>query len=158
VRRPEVPARRLGPWVALAAILGVGVSVATAAQGRWVPKRTQTLWFFFAPGQKGLASEARRIGDYLRVHPELDFRPCLLLDDGEPIRRPSRDLAETIRILQALQGPGFALPLWDGEGAAFARELGIERLPAYALVDARAKKAHVATGQGARFEDLLPCR
>jgi hypothetical protein len=124
-------------------------------------RKSRELWFFFAPSQKNLREEVRAIGAFLIKHPELKFRPCLLAGDWDPIRKPSADFAGTIEELRTLGGPSFSLPVWDDEGLARARELGVDRLPAVALLDAPdkpgARRAHLAVGRGVNLEELFSC-
>ncbi len=164
MRRPDAWSWRLGNWAAVVVVLALGIGVVGAQERAAVrgPRKDRTLWFFFAPSQRGLAKEVRRIGEVLRSHPEIGFRPCLVVDDWSLVRRPSQDFAETVKALRSLIGPEFSLPLWDDEGLALARAIGVERVPAYALIETAPKggtrRAHLAYGQGAKIEEILRCR
>jgi len=156
-------ARPLALAAGLAAVAaGAAIAGAQAPQGGRPPAKTRTLWFFFAPSQKGLAEEAARLRDLLKAHPDLELRASVLVDDWSHIRKPCEELAHALKVLAAVVGPGFSLPLWDDEGLRMARELGVDRLPAYALVEhaprGTGRHAHVAYGRGANLTELVRCK
>lgn len=145
------------PFVAAGVLaLAAALSAENARSAR--PGGSRELWFFFSPSAKGLAREAQALGAFLTEHPEVVLRPCLLVKDWKDVAQPGSDLADTIAALRALSGSLFSLPLWDEEGLRLARALGIERLPAYALLDAPEKsgprKARLAYGKGANLQEL----
>lgn len=151
---------------ALLAILGAAVTLAAAgsaiAQARRAPPQDapqRELWLFFTPDTARLAADVRTLGEVLGRHSDLALRPALLSESTAFLKAPPVDLADTVKALAALPGPGLSLRLWDDEGLARARELGIDRFPAWALVDppdrAGTRRARVAFGYGAKLEELL---
>jgi len=146
----------------VALVAGLGLARAQERQGGRPHAKTRTLWFFFAPSQTGLAKEAARIREILKAHPDLELRASVLVDDWSLIRKPPEDLAQALKDVASVVGPGFSLPLWDDEGLRMARDLGVDRLPAYALVEpARPggqRRAHVAYGRGANLVELVRCK
>ena len=142
-----------------------------AGQGKTpveTPERSSKLWFFFSTSQKDLQKEVARLRAFLKSHPEIAFRPCLLVEDFGAMKKPTKDFAATLRELGAISGPGFSMPVWDAERVNFAQKLRIRRLPAYALVtDSKrssttrgqaARRAHLAFGRGVNFKELVTCR
>jgi|GEM_PF-5147028 len=134
------------------------------------PEKRRQLWLFFSPTGKNLSEDVRAIGELLKRHEDVELRPCLLVDDWEAFEHPTEDFTRTLkelRSLEALEGASpFSIRVWDEEGLVLARQLGIERLPAYALLvvdgmsgaKAACRRAHLAYGCGARLEDLLRCK
>ena len=121
------------------------------------------LWFFFSTSQKNLQKEVARLRTFLELHPEIAFRPCVLVEDFAAIKKPTKDFAATLRELGAIAGTGFSMPVWDAEGVNFAQRLRIRRLPAYALVTGTTRgqashRAHLAFGRGVDFRELMRCR
>jgi hypothetical protein len=148
------------------AILGAALTLAAAgsavAQARRSPAPEaprRELWLFFSPDSARLAADVRSLGEVLVLHPEVTFRPALLSESSSYLKAPPADLAETVKALSALRGPAVSLRIWDDEGLCRARELGIDRFPAWALVDSPdrtgLRQARVATGYGAKIEELL---
>ena len=125
-------------------------------------KQSRELWLFFSPDGKSLALDVRALGRFLRRHPEVVLRPCLLVQDWHSIKKASKDFADTVKALRAVIGPAFSIPVWDREGLAFARELGIDRVPAVALLGAPGRAgptcAHLAYGRGVKLAELLRCK
>jgi hypothetical protein len=117
------------------------------------------LWLFFSPAEARLAPDLRTLGEFLKRHPEITLRPALLTPDTRFLKAPPAALADSVKVLAALQGAALSLRLWDDEGLARARELGIDCFPAWALVDppdrTGLRRARVATGYGPKFEELL---
>lgn len=150
------------PFFVLAAILAAGAARAAAAAQDPVRKAapaslpSRELWVFFSPSERELAAELRRLREVLRKHPEVAVRPVFLTEDWTALKKPSRDLAQTIDAVKEL---GLSLRLWDDEGLGMARDLGVARLPAYAAVDAAdrsgVRRARVAHGYGVNVEELL---
>jgi len=158
--------RRLKSSLAVLAILGAGLTLADAgtaiAQARSAPAENsprRELWLFFTPDASHLAPDIRNLGEVLGRHPDLSLRPTLLSESTGFLKAPAADLADTVKALAALPGPGLSLRLWDDEGATQARELGIDRFPAWALVEAPdrtgLRRARVAFGYGAKLEELV---
>lgn len=69
---------------------------------------------------------------------------------------PSEDLADAIKAVGAL---GLTLRLWDDGGLALARELRIDRLPAYAVIDSPGpsgvRRVRTASGYEVKLGELL---
>lgn len=117
------------------------------------------LWIFFSPEAPPLASDLERLGATLRKSPGIVPRPVLLASELVRLRKPGKELAEAVKALQTLQGEAFGLQVLDEAGLARAKDLGIDRLPAYALLEAPSRtgprRAFVAAGLGVKFEELL---
>jgi hypothetical protein len=134
-----------------------------SGQARQAPPRASTpsreLWLFFSPSEARLAPDLRAAGEFLARHPEIVIRPALLAPDTGFLKKPPQDLAQAVKALSAIQGSGLSLRLWDDEGLACARSLGLSRFPAWALLDAPdsrgVRRARVAVGYGPTFEELL---
>ena len=123
------------------------------------------LWLFFSTSQKDLKKEVARLGAVLKTHPEIAFRPCLLVEDFGAIKKPTNSFASTLRELGKIAGREFSMPVWDAEGLHFAQQLGIQRVPAYVLVTGskgdrskRQHRPHTAYGRGVNFKELVTCR
>lgn len=151
----------LGPAVIPIALLAVVAGLARAQEKREpAPKGpSRELWLFFSPDEARLVPDLRAAGEFLARHPGISLRPALLAPDSGFLKKPPQDLADTVKALAALQGPGLSLRLWDDEGLACARSLGLSRFPAWALLDAPdssgVRRARVALGYGPKFEELL---
>ncbi len=141
----------------LTTVAGPAIAQARRAAPQEAPRRE--LWLFFTPDAARLAADVRSLGEVLGRHPDLSLRPTLLSESTAFLKAPPADLADTVKALAALPGPGLSLRLWDDEGLARARELGIDRFPAWALVDAPdrtgLRRARVAFGYGAKLEELV---
>lgn len=190
IARSRSRTRAIAASVAIAALLVLGLGLAwpqetgkSRAEKRTpkaekIYKHKHELWFFFSPSGPDLSKDVRRLRAFLEKHPEISLRPCLLVDDFKAIEKPSDELGATLKELRSLWSltgreeptPGaFSIRVWDEEGLAFARELGIDRLPSYTLVAGpgspsgsgggrrSARRAHVVYGQGAQFEELVRC-
>lgn len=153
--------RCLWPILLVGVLVAGGTGAAVAAQdllSRRLPADSPDpeLWVFFSPEERRFSSELGRLAEVLRRHPELRVRPVFLTEDWAAVKKPSEDLADTIKAVQAL---GLTLRLWDDKGLAMARDLGITRLPAYAIVDPPAargpRRVRLATGYGVKFEELV---
>ena len=152
------------PFFVLAALLSAGAARAAAAAAAQEPARkaaaaplpARALWIFFSPAERELARELEIVREVLRKHPDVAVRPVFLTEDWAALKKPSRDFADTIKAAQAL---GLSLRLWDDEGLGMARDLGIGRLPAYAVVEPRdpagVRRARVAYGYGVNVTELL---
>lgn len=161
--KPSSISSRCQPLLAVAlllCVLGAGgalwaqPSPSSAAES---PRRE--LWLFFSPEPGPLAADLERLAGVLKKASGVVPRPVLLARDLGALRKPGKDLADVVRALQALQGEAFGLPVLDLEGLARAKELGVDHLPAYALIepaDSRgARRAAIAAGYGVKFEELL---
>jgi len=113
---------------------------AAIALGSSAPEDAQ-VWVFCSPD----APEAARIFAQLKGE---RVRPVLLVE------RYFGDRAPSDAFLSTLQAAG-ELRVCDEEGLRKARELGIRRLPAVAVV--RDGHAHVASGSGVDVKELLRC-
>jgi hypothetical protein len=143
----------------LALLLGIAAAAVGQEKRGTIPKPgSRELWLFFSPAQSRLAPEIRALGEFLGRHPEIVVRPAFFVENAELLKKPSQDLADTLRALGALPGPGLSLRLWDDEGLARARALGVYRFPAWALIDegdSRGRRARVAIGYAPKLEELL---
>ena len=100
-----------------------------------------TVWVFFSPD----SPEAARILEQAKGE---RVRTVLLVERYFGTREPAAPFLDTI---QAAGEVGVV----DEEGLKKARELGIRRLPAVAVV--RGRRAHVAAGSGTDVRELLRC-
>lgn len=112
---------------------------------------TRKLWAFFSESTGDLKSVAQALRAMRSKHPELVIRPSLLVEDFASIARPPESLAAGLREI-----PNLTLAIYDEEGLSLARELRLDRLPAFALVveDGGSRKAFVAYGSGANLLEL----
>ena len=100
-----------------------------------------TVWVFFSPG----APEAARI---LGEAKGQRVRAVLLVERYFGSREVAAPFLATIQAAGEVR-------VVDEEGRKKARELGIRRLPAVAVV--RGGRAHVAAGSGVDVKELLRC-
>src|SRR5262245_29805147 len=100
-----------------------------------------TVWVFFSPD----SPEASRIFEQVKGE---RVRAVLLPERYFGAREPAAAFLGTVRAAGEVR-------VVDEEGLAKARELGIRRVPAVAVV--RGKRAHVATGNGVDVKELLRC-
>jgi hypothetical protein len=117
---------------------------------------SRELWVFLSLADLDLREDFREIAR-LRKDRAFSVRPSLLAQDFSLMKKATRIQVENIESLRAVVGKDFGLPVVDEEGLALARSLGIERLPAFALLDPRTRRAHVAYGRGARLSELFSC-
>lgn len=115
------------------------------------------LWIFFSMAETDLRADLAWISQRKRAGALFGIRPCLLLENPGAIKSPKQVHVENVKALSELVGPGFELPLLDEEGLSMARALGIERLPAFCLVDSASRRAHVAYGRGAHLGEVFRC-
>ena len=152
-----------------------GVAVARTQQdhrsrdSRASKTRAPELWFFFSATDPGTAREAKRLVAFLRGRRDITLRPCLLVRDFRGLesavkasKKLTDEIPTLIKELRSLSGPQFSLRMWDDQGLSLARELGIDRLPAYALLapskGSRTRRAHLAMGRDVKLEELIQCR
>jgi len=156
----------VGALALLILVLAAGFGVVSAQDRRGAaPKATHELWFFFGPEQD-LAQDVRAMREFLRRHPHVALRPCLLVEDFAAIERPAAQFTNTLKELRSLatlaDGLDLALRIVDDDGLLVARALGVEALPAYALIGPMdrqgSRAAHVGQGKGAKLEELVKCR
>lgn len=153
-----------GGWGALF-FLGIVLSAGVAAgqevrRGPAAPARpARELWLFFSPSVPGLARELAPLGEALRRRPDIRVRPAFLSVAWDALGAPTEEVAELFRGIRSLQGGELSVAPWDPEALRLAREVGIDRLPAYALVEppdgSGRRTARVAQGFGVKFEGLL---
>jgi hypothetical protein len=134
-----------------AALLGMSPQDRGAAQA---PARV--LWIFLSQAETDLRMDLEAIGCLKRKFP-FALRPCLLAEDFGAMKKVKEAHVLNLKALRELVGEGFGLPVVDEEGLAMARALGVERLPAYALVDTSSRRAHVVYGRGARMPEVFTC-
>lgn len=113
---------------------------AALVMGASSPEETQ-VWVFCSPD----APDAARIFAQLKGE---RVRPVLLVERYFGDRAPSEGFLSTVQAAGELRA-------YDDEGLRKARELGIRRLPAVAVV--RGGRAHVASGAGVDVRELLRC-
>jgi hypothetical protein len=101
----------------------------------------RTVWVFFSPE----SPEAARIFEQVKGE---RVRTVLLVERYFGEREPAAPFLATIQAAGEVQ-------VVDEEGLKKARELGIRRLPAVAVV--RGGHAHVAAGSGVDVRELLRC-
>jgi len=115
------------------------------------------LWVFVSLKDEDLRADFREIARLQKEGHAFRVRPSLLADDFALMKRATQVQMENIQALRELIGKEFGLPVVDEEGLAQARALGIERVPAFALIDPKTRRAHVAYGRGARLSELFSC-
>lgn len=117
------------------------------------------LVFFFSDSSKDLESAARALRAARAKHPKLRIRPVFLAEDFSSLTQPTTDFAAGVRELQYAVGDNFSLQIYDEGGLALARQLKLNRLPAFAVVVTRGERqrASVAYGAQANVEELLRC-
>jgi len=116
----------------------------------------RVLWIFLSLAETDLRMDLEAVGRLKREAP-FAVRPCLLAEEFGAMKKVKQVHVDTLKALRDLVGEGFSLPVMDEEGLALARALGVERLPAYALVDGASRRAHVVYGRGARLAEVFRC-
>jgi len=106
-----------------------------------VPAEETTVWVFVSPD----APEASRI---LEAAKGERVRSVLLVERYVGEREPAAAFLATVQAAGELR-------VVDEEGLRKARQLGVRRLPAVAVV--RGGRAHVATGTQVDVQELLRC-
>ena len=145
-------------WVAAILLAVVGVVLAQDL-GSTRGDAVSEFVFFFSETSPDLATSARALRELRRKHPSLPIRPVFLAADFGSLARPRAEFAAGIRELKAAVGEDFSVHVYDEEGLALARDLGLDRLPAYALIltHGEGRRAFVAHGTRANLEELLRC-
>lgn len=119
------------------------------------------LWIFFSPADGEFTKTLAVVQGLARTESGVRLRPVLLVDDAGLLKKPTEALAQNVKGLRALIGEKFGMRVWDDDGLAVARALGIERLPAVVRLDRdRAgvpTKAHVAYGTEVNVKELCRC-
>jgi hypothetical protein len=100
-----------------------------------------TIWIFFSPD----SPDASRIFEQVKGE---RVRTVLLPERYFGSREPAAAFLATVQAAGEVR-------VVDEEGLKKARELGVRRLPAVAVV--RGTRAHVATGNGVDVRELLRC-
>lgn len=145
-------------WIAVALVLAVGVVLAQDLRAKRGNSETE-LAFFFSDSTKDLETASRTMRALRAKNPSLRIRPVFLVEDFESIAKPTDELAAAIRELKYAIGEEFSLRIYDEDGLALARDLKIDRMPAFAVIvtDGDRRKAWVAYGARANLEELLKC-
>lgn len=117
------------------------------------------LAFFFSDSTRDLETSARALGALRTKHPSLRIRPVFLAEDFSSLAKPSEEFARGIRELKYAVGQDFGVQVYDEDGLALARELKLDRLPAFALIAKRGerRRAYVAYGTRPNLEELVAC-
>jgi hypothetical protein len=136
--------------------------MAPQERGTAIPaEATLEFWIFFSPGDGDFTKTLSEIQGLARSEPGLRIRPVFIVDDAPLLKKPTEALAQNVKGLRALVGPEFSMRVWDDDGLAAARALGLERLPAIVRLERdRAgipRKAHVAYGLGVNLKELSRC-
>jgi hypothetical protein len=106
-----------------------------------MPVDEATVWVFLSPD----APEGARILEAVKGE---RVRTVLLVERYFGEREPAAAFLETVKAAGELQ-------VVDAEGLRKAKELGIRRLPAVAVV--RGGRAHVASGNRVDVKELMRC-
>ena len=117
--------------------------VAVLAMAMGSPSMTEeaTVWVFFSPDSPDASKLFEQVkGDRVRT--------VLLPERYFGAREPAAAFLDTVQAAGEVR-------VVDEEGLKKARELGVRRLPAVAVV--RGGRAHVATGSGVDVRELLRC-
>jgi hypothetical protein len=117
------------------------------------------LAFFFSDSTRDLEATSRALGALRKKHPSLRVRPVFLAEDFYSLAKPSEEFARGIRELKYAVGQDFGLQVYDEDGLALARELKLDRLPAFALIATTGdrRRAYVAYGARPNLEELVRC-
>lgn len=149
---------------AISTLILVGATASLSAEPPQSPDAAE-LWFFFSPDDGDLAKDVAAMRDALKSRPDVRLRPCLLVSRAEGLEKPSTGFAATVGQLYtspSSRGLDPGLRILDEEGLVAARSLGIEALPAFAVVEppdrSGARRARVAVGRGANLKGLLSCK
>ena len=118
---------------------------------------SRVLWMFFSLAETDLRGDIQAILRLKREGVSFAFRPCLLVEDFGALKKVKEVHVQNVKALRELAGDSFGLPILDEEGLGLARALGIERLPAFCLVDSASRRAHVVYGRGARLSEVFSC-
>jgi len=145
-------------WVVVALLVLIGVVFAQDLRATRGNSETE-IAFFFSDSTKDIESASRALRALRAKHPSLRIRPVFLAEDFGSIVKPTDDLTAGIRELKYAVGEEFSLPLYDEDGLALARQLKIDRLPAFGVIvtNGDRRKAYVAYGSRANLEELLKC-
>jgi hypothetical protein len=111
------------------------------AMGAAAPAGEDTVWVFFSPD----SPDATPLFEALKGQ---RVRTVLLVERYFGERTPAAPFLSTIQAAGEVR-------VVDEDGLAKARELGIRRLPAVAVI--REGRVHLASGTGADVKELLRC-
>ena len=149
-------------FLVLSVTVPVGLGAGPLQERPCASKTHRTLWVFVSPESTDLGPDLVRLRKIMRERHNLVIRPCLLVENFKSLKRPTKAFANNIRELRSLSGPHFSMPVLDEEGFLLAKRIGIERLPAFALIDRasnrRTERAHVLYGRGANLLELIRCK
>ena len=145
-------------WMVVLLLAVVGFVLAEDTRSTRGDAETE-LAFFFSDSTRDLEVSARALSALRRKHPSLPIRPVFLAEDFSSLAKPSNEFARGIRELRHAVGEDFSVKVYDEEGLALARQLKLDRLPAYTLIVNRGKRqrAFVAYGTRANLEELVRC-
>lgn len=145
-------------WVAGLLIVVIGSAFAHHTRST-LTDGAMELAFFFSDSTRDLEAASRALGALRGKHPSLRMRPVFLVDDFASLGKPPGYFARGIRELQYAVGQDFGVRVYDEEGLALARELKLDRLPAWALIvnKSERRRAVVAYGTQANLEELVRC-
>lgn len=121
------------------------------------PRPARVLWMFLSLAETDLRADFKAVQRLRQDAAAFAVRPCLLVEDFAALKKVKEVHVENLKALRELVGEGLSLPLLDEEGLAMARALGVERVPAFCLVDPVSRRAHVAYGRGARLSEVFRC-
>jgi len=153
------PIKKLFAWVSIALVAALGLALAQDIRpaGRGGDAE---LVFFFSDTTRDLELAARNLRGLRAKHPSLRIRPVLLVADFKSLAKPTTEFAAGIRELNYAIGREYGVRVYDEDGLALAKNLNLDRLPAYALIakDEERQQAAVTYGTRANLEELLRCR
>jgi hypothetical protein len=115
------------------------------------------LWVFLSLAETDLRADFKAIHGLRQDGAAFTVRPCLLVEEFTALKKSKEVHVENVKALRELVGEGMRLPILDEEGLSMARALGVERVPAFCLVDPVSRRAHVTYGRGARLSEVLRC-
>jgi len=117
------------------------------------------LAFFFSDSTRDLETSTRALRALRQSHPSLRIRAVFLAEDFSSLAKPSEEFARGIRELKYVVGQDFAVQVYDEDGLALARDLKLDRLPAFSVIATTGdrRRAYVAYGARPNLEELVRC-
>ena len=145
-------------WIPVLLLALVGLVLAQDSRSKRVEADTE-LAFFFSDSTRDLEVSARALRVLRTNHPSLRIRPIFLAEDFTSLAKPTTEFARGIRELKYAVGEDFGVAVYDEDGLALARQVKLDRLPAYALLvnTGKRQQAFVVYGTNANLEELLRC-
>jgi hypothetical protein len=145
-------------WIVVLLLAVAGLVLAQDLRSTRGEAKTE-LAFFFSDSTQDLEASARALVGLRTKHPSLRIQPVFLVEDFASLAKPSEEFARGIRELRYAVGQDFGLHVYDEDGLALAREIKLDRLPAYALVakQGERRRAFVAYGTRPNLEELVRC-